>query len=172
MECRTVHKDLIYGILSVVEEIPKGYVATYDQIARLIGRDKNFRPVGEVLGVAEYYGDHPCHRVVNRAGRPILGWLKQRLLLEAEQVAMRDDRHADLKKCRWNYWKGGGGELHNVSHNTLGTGHTCDERRHSCRILNWRLEIFHGRFERESPGAGQFLGVRSSQGVAQSVFRR
>ena len=31
------------------------------------------------------------------------GWLEQRLLLEAEQVVMKDDRHVDLKKCRWDY---------------------------------------------------------------------
>ena len=29
--------------------------------------------------------------------------LEQRLLLEAEQVVMKDDRHVDLKKCRWDY---------------------------------------------------------------------
>ena len=96
-------KDLIYEILSVVEEIPEGCVATYGQIARLIGRDKNSRLVGKVLSMAEYYGDYPCHRVVNHAGRLVPGWLEQRLLLEAEQVAMKDDRHVDLKKCRWDY---------------------------------------------------------------------
>ena len=86
-----VHKDLIYEILSVVEEIPEGCV------------DKNSRLVGKVLSMAEYYGDYPCHRVVNHAGRLVPGWLEQRLLLEAEQVVMKDDRHVDLKKCRWDY---------------------------------------------------------------------
>ena len=33
--------DLAYEILAVVEEIPEGNVATYGQIARLIGREKN-----------------------------------------------------------------------------------------------------------------------------------
>lgn len=103
MGCRMVHKDLIYEIFSVVEEIPEGCVATYGQIARLIGRDKNSRLVGKVLSMAEYYGDYPCHRVVNHAGRLVPGWLEQRLLLEAEQVVMKDDRHVDLKKCRWDY---------------------------------------------------------------------
>ena len=98
-----MQEDVIYAILSVVEEIPEGKVATYGQIARLIGRDKNSRLVGKVLSMAEYYGDYPCHRVVNHAGRLVPGWLEQRLLLEAEQVAMKDDRHVDLKKCRWDY---------------------------------------------------------------------
>ena len=34
-------EDLAYEILSVVEEIPVGCVATYGQITRLIGREKN-----------------------------------------------------------------------------------------------------------------------------------
>ena len=64
-----LNKDFIYEVLSVVDEIPEGYVATYGQIARLIGRDKNARLVGKVLGMAQYYGEYPCHRVVNHAGR-------------------------------------------------------------------------------------------------------
>lgn len=47
MGCRMVHKDLIYEILSVVEEIPEGCVATYGQIARLIGRDKKLQAGGK-----------------------------------------------------------------------------------------------------------------------------
>lgn len=56
-----LNDDLIYEILSAVEEIPEGRVATYGQIARLIGRDKNARLVGKVLSRAEYYGQYPCH---------------------------------------------------------------------------------------------------------------
>ena len=59
---------LIYEILSVVEEIPEGKVASYGQIAALIGREKNARLVG----------DYPCHRVVNHAGRTAPGWHMQR----------------------------------------------------------------------------------------------
>ena len=47
---QVLDEDLIYEILSVVEEIPEGKVATYGQIARLIGREKNARLVGKVLG--------------------------------------------------------------------------------------------------------------------------
>ena len=39
-------EELIYEILSVVEEIPEGRVASYGQIAELIGRRKNARLVG------------------------------------------------------------------------------------------------------------------------------
>ena len=60
-------ESLIYEILSVVGEIPHGRVASYGQIARLIGRERNSRLVGRVLSMAERYGDYPCHRVVNHA---------------------------------------------------------------------------------------------------------
>ena len=100
---RVPREDLIYEILSVVEEIPEGRVATYGQIARLIGREKNARLVGKVLGMAEEYGEYPCHRDVNHAGRLVPGWPEQRALLEAERVVMKDDRHVDLKKCRWEW---------------------------------------------------------------------
>ena len=44
-----LNENFIYEILSVVEEIPEGCVASYGQIAKLIGRDKNSRLVGKVL---------------------------------------------------------------------------------------------------------------------------
>jgi methylated-DNA-protein-cysteine methyltransferase-like protein len=71
---KILDERLIYEILSVVEEIPRGKVATYGQIARLIGKEKNARLVGRVLSMAEYYGSYPCHRVVNHAGRLVPGW--------------------------------------------------------------------------------------------------
>ncbi len=97
-----MNEDLIYEILSVVEEIPAGHVATYGQIARLIGREKNARLVGKVLGMSQYYGKYPCHRVVNHAGRLAPGWPEQRSLLEAEGVAMKDADHVSLKEYQWD----------------------------------------------------------------------
>lgn len=94
-------EDLIYEILSVVGEIPEGCVATYGQIARLIGRERNARLVGKVLSMADMYGEYPCHRVVNHAGRLVPGWDDQRRLLLMEGVPMKDDDHVDIKKCRW-----------------------------------------------------------------------
>ena len=40
-----LQETLAYEVLSVVEEIPAGKVATYGQIARLIGKEKNSRLV-------------------------------------------------------------------------------------------------------------------------------
>ena len=94
--------DFAYEVLSVVEEIPEGCVATYGQIAKLIGRDNNSRLVARVLSHAEYYGDYPCHRVVNYAGRTAPGWSAQALLLQEEGVEMKDATHVNLKKYQWD----------------------------------------------------------------------
>lgn len=96
-----MNEELAYEILSVVEEIPEGKVASYGQIARLIGREKNARLVGKVLSRAEYYGDYPCHRVVNHMGRLAPHFAEQRSLLLAEGVLFRENGNVDMKKCRW-----------------------------------------------------------------------
>lgn len=98
---KVLDEDLIFEILAVVDEIPEGKVATYGQVARLIDRPKNARLVGRVLSMAEYYGTYPCHRVVNHAGRLAPGWKEQRVLLEAEDVAMKNENHVEIKKYQW-----------------------------------------------------------------------
>lgn len=97
-----LQEDLIYEILSVVAEIPEGCVATYGQIARLIGREKNARLVGKVLSMADFYGEYPCHRVVNHAGRLAPGWPEQAQLLKEEGVPMKDETHVELRQCQWD----------------------------------------------------------------------
>lgn len=92
---------LVYEVLSVVAEIPPGRVASYGQIAALIGRAKNARLVGHILSRAEQYGDYPCHRVVNAAGRTAPGWIQQRALLEAEGVGFRPNGCVDMRRFRW-----------------------------------------------------------------------
>lgn len=87
---KILDEDLIYEILSVVSEIPCGKVATYGQIARLTGRDNHSRLVGKVLGIAEFYGDYPCHRVVNHRGRLVPGRDEQKHLLSAEGIGNKE----------------------------------------------------------------------------------
>ena len=97
-----LNTDLIYEVLSVVEEIPEGRVATYGQIARLTGRDRNARLIGKILSMSEFYGQYPCHRVVNHAGRTAPGFFDQRALLQAEGVEFRPNGCVDLKKYQWD----------------------------------------------------------------------
>ena len=96
-----IAENLIYEVLSVVEEIPPGKVATYGQIARLIGREKNSRMVGKILSEAQQYGDYPCHRVVNHAGRTVPGWVEQTALLSSEGVPFKKNGCVDLRASQW-----------------------------------------------------------------------
>lgn len=98
---KILDEDLIYEILSVVEEIPEGKVASYGQIAKMIGRDKNARLVGKVLSMAEYYGDYPCHRVVNSAGRLAPHFTEQKHLLLNEGVRFKNNGCVDMKKYQY-----------------------------------------------------------------------
>jgi len=95
-------EDLVYEVLSAVEEIPEGRVASYGQIASLIGRDGNARLVGKILSLSSYYGKYPCHRVVNHAGRTAPGWSEQRWLLEQEGVEFKKNGCVDIKKYQWD----------------------------------------------------------------------
>ena len=94
-------ESIIYEILSVVEEIPEGRVATYGQIARLIGKEKNSRLVGRVLKTSSMYGKFPCHRVVNHAGRLVPGWFEQEDMLRNEGVPFKENGKVDLSLCQW-----------------------------------------------------------------------
>jgi methylated-DNA-protein-cysteine methyltransferase-like protein len=95
-----VDSDFIGRVYAVVSEIPYGQVATYGQIARLSGYDRNARQVGRVLANADY--DIPCHRVINSSGKTAPHFLEQKRLLEEEGVIFKENGHIDLKKYQWD----------------------------------------------------------------------
>ena len=90
-------------VLSLVRRIPPGRVATYGDIARLAGRPRAARAVGNVMRGCDR-PDVPCHRVIAAGGR--LGgyggseMLKRSLLL-AEGISVTGGRVRDLKRIRW-----------------------------------------------------------------------
>lgn len=96
-----IDDQFMHAVLNVVDIIPLGRVATYGQIARIIGRPRNARLVGKALGKSGGYGKHPCHRVVTATGRLVPGWVDQRPMLLAENVPFKDETHVDIKKCHW-----------------------------------------------------------------------
>ncbi len=98
---KEIDENLLYLIYSVVEEIPRGNVATYGQIAKLIGRENNSRFVGRALKMSHLYGEYPCHRVVNHKGRVVIGWDEQITLLKAEGISFKDEYHVDLNNYKW-----------------------------------------------------------------------
>jgi methylated-DNA-protein-cysteine methyltransferase-like protein len=99
---RILDDDLAYEILSVVEEIPEGKVASYGQIARLVGRDRNARLVGKILSMSAHFGNYPCHRVVNHAGRLAPHFPEQRERLLAEGVTFQENGCVAMKKHQWD----------------------------------------------------------------------
>ena len=99
---RILDEALVYEILSVVEEIPRGCVASYGQIARLIGRDRNARLVGKVLSMAGFYGSYPCHRVVNHAGRLAPHFPEQRERLLQENITFLENGCVNMKIHQWD----------------------------------------------------------------------
>lgn len=98
---RVLNEDFIYLVLSIVEEIPIGVVATYGQVAALAGVPKNSRLVGKVLSMSEYFGSYPCHRVVNLTGRIAPCFKEQKELLLKERVTFKDETHVDLAYHKW-----------------------------------------------------------------------
>lgn len=96
--------DSAQRILEIVAQVPRGQVATYGQIAELAGLPRAARLVGQVLARAQSYGDYPCHRIVNHAGRLAPGWPEQASRLRHEGVVLTpyaDGLHADLHRFQW-----------------------------------------------------------------------
>ena len=87
-------------IYRAVQQIPRGRVATYGQIATMAGNGNAARAVGNALHINPAPGVIPCHRVVNARGRLAPGFAfggedEQRRLLEAEGVEVVEN-HVDL----------------------------------------------------------------------------
>ena len=95
-----MNESLMREVYAVADSIPPGRVMSYGQIAEAVGRPKNARLVGKIMSMADRFGDHPCHRVVNSAGRTVPGWPEQREMLEAEGVEFRDNGNVDMKRFR------------------------------------------------------------------------
>lgn len=99
-------KSVFELIYDVVEQIPRGKVATYGQVASLAGNRRWSRVVGYALHVNPDPKRIPCHRVVNRLGEvskafAFGGENRQITLLEEEGVGFVDGK-VDLGKHQWN----------------------------------------------------------------------
>jgi methylated-DNA-protein-cysteine methyltransferase-like protein len=87
----------------VVEQIPKGRVMTYGQIAALCGYPGAARVVG---GIAHFGNPNlPWHRVVNKKGSLAAGYPGGRqghkAMLEAEGVKVDKDYYIDINNLLW-----------------------------------------------------------------------
>ena len=59
-------------VFLVVKKIPRGKTMTYKEVAKLSGRPRAYRAVGNILNT-NYDKSIPCHRVVRSDGR-VGGW--------------------------------------------------------------------------------------------------
>ena len=100
------HKVSVYErILDVVRQTPYGCVATYGQIALIVG-DCTPRMVGYCLASLDFDSDVPWHRVINYQGRVSArssghGSQAQRERLEAEGVEFDAQGRISFRKYGW-----------------------------------------------------------------------
>ncbi|NPV91035.1 MAG: MGMT family protein [Firmicutes bacterium] len=92
-------------VYQIVKEIPRGRVATYGQIAFILGRPQCSRRVGQAMHYAPDNAGLPCHRVVNSKGRLVPHWAEQKDLLLREGVVFKNSDCVDLKKHRWQIFE-------------------------------------------------------------------
>lgn len=99
------------AVFDIVCAIPRGKVATYGQIAAMLGRPQSARYVGFALHANPRPGTDPdsipCHRVVFKDGSLAPGFAfggpgEQRRLLEAEGVPFADETHVDMPIAQWS----------------------------------------------------------------------
>jgi methylated-DNA-protein-cysteine methyltransferase-like protein len=106
--CRNLNPNhsVYQKIYDVVRQIPKGKVATYGQIAKIVGRC-TARMVGYAMAALPWGIDVPWQRVINYKGgiSPRAhgdGSIRQRKLLVAEGVRFDSKGQVDFKKNRWS----------------------------------------------------------------------
>jgi methylated-DNA-protein-cysteine methyltransferase-like protein len=92
-------------IYALVRQIPPGQVATYGQIAGMVG-GCTARMVGYAMAALSFDTDVPWQRVINRQGEVSPrssghGSAFQRELLEAEGIVFNAKNRTDFKKFGW-----------------------------------------------------------------------
>ena len=82
-------------------QIPRGYVVSYGQIARLLGSPRAARQVGWAM--RQCPEELPWQRVLMSDGSIAGGgWAElRRALLEEEGVPFLPDGRVDMARCRW-----------------------------------------------------------------------
>ena len=96
--------NLYARIFEVVNLVPAGSVATYGQIAHLVGCSP--RVVGYAMHSVSIEDDVPWHRVINSKGKISFplgseGFDEQKAILEAEGIIFDKMGRIDLKKFGW-----------------------------------------------------------------------
>ncbi|MEM7031005.1 MAG: MGMT family protein [Chloroflexota bacterium] len=93
-------------IYAVVQQIPAGKVATYGQVAAIVGRGCNARVVGYAMSALKVdEAETPWQRVINAKGEISIrggsGPVVQQVMLEKEGVQFNDKNQVDFNDCGW-----------------------------------------------------------------------
>ncbi|MCG8347911.1 MAG: MGMT family protein, partial [Chloroflexales bacterium] len=97
---KPVDYSLYQRIYMVVRQIPSGKVATYGDIAAIVGCEA--RTVGYALGELDERADEtPWQRVINKQGGISTHGLLQRQLLEAEGVEFNQHDQVYMARFHW-----------------------------------------------------------------------
>jgi methylated-DNA-protein-cysteine methyltransferase-like protein len=88
-------------VYDVVGQIPRGKVASYGQIARMLGRPRAAREVGRAMRCCPE--NLPWQRVVMADGAVAGGVFSEmrRAILESEDISFLSDGRVDMTVCRW-----------------------------------------------------------------------
>lgn len=93
-------------IKSTIKHIPFGKVATYGQIASLVGNHRASRQVAWVLHSSSHKDGLPWHRVINRRGEIALepgeGFEEQKRMLENEGIQFDSTGRINLGLYMWD----------------------------------------------------------------------
>lgn len=92
-------------IFTIVKEVPKGYIATYGQIANLAGLPGYARVVGQTLSKLPSDTQLPWHRVISATGKISVledseSFLEQKKRLLNEGITFTKTR-INLKEYQW-----------------------------------------------------------------------
>jgi methylated-DNA-protein-cysteine methyltransferase-like protein len=90
-------------IYLVVQQVSRGSVATYGDIAAVVGAGCDARTVGYALNELPKGRDDevPWQRIINAQGAISTRGSRQRQLLEEEGVAFDERGRTDLRRYRW-----------------------------------------------------------------------
>ena len=100
----TALDELAPRIYEVVKQVPAGQVATYGQVAQVVGAGCDARQVGAMLGLVKD-AMVPWQRIINAKGtispRNARDMALQRKLLVAEGIAFDERGRIDLVRFGW-----------------------------------------------------------------------
>lgn len=108
-EVRVVTRGFHERVYALVRRVPRGHVATYGQIATLLGSPRVARHVGWAMAAVNNAKPRvPWHRVINAKGcishrGDFVRAQRQRELLEREGVRFDERGRVDLRAYVWRF---------------------------------------------------------------------